>query len=65
MGLCVVCLLAIVSAFAFAWRAASSDALFPRMFAFSSGLAVDKDAGFWEQMVKTQGCKDVEIVPVF
>ena len=24
-----------------------------------------EDAGFWEQMVKTQGCKDDEIVPVF
>jgi hypothetical protein len=23
-----------------------------------------EDAGFWEKMVKTQGCKDVEIVPV-
>jgi hypothetical protein len=24
-----------------------------------------EDAGFWERMVKQQGCKDVEIVPVF
>jgi hypothetical protein len=24
-----------------------------------------EDAGFWEQTVKIQGCKDVEIVPVF
>jgi hypothetical protein len=24
-----------------------------------------EDAGFWEQTVRTQGCKDVEIVPVF
>jgi hypothetical protein len=23
-----------------------------------------EDAGFWEQMVKTQGCKEIEIVPV-
>jgi len=24
-----------------------------------------EDAGFWEQTIKTQGCKNVEIVPVF
>ena len=24
-----------------------------------------EDAGFWEQMVKTQGCKEVEIVPLW
>jgi hypothetical protein len=23
-----------------------------------------EDAGLWEQMVKTQGCKEIEIVPV-
>ena len=23
-----------------------------------------EDAGFWEQMVKNQGCKEIEIVPV-
>ena len=23
------------------------------------------DAGFWEQIVKQQGCKEIEIVPVF
>jgi hypothetical protein len=24
-----------------------------------------EDAGFWEQMVKQQGCKEIEIVPLF
>lgn len=24
-----------------------------------------EDAGFWEKVVKQQGCKDVEIIPVF
>ena len=24
-----------------------------------------EDAGFWEQIVKQQGCKEIEIVPVF
>ena len=23
------------------------------------------DAGFWEQIVKQQGCKEIEIVPIF
>ena len=24
-----------------------------------------EDAGFWEQIVKQQGCKEIEIVPLF
>lgn len=24
-----------------------------------------EDAGFWEKVVKQQGCQDVEIIPVF
>ena len=39
----------------------------PKKKAYSKQIATFlkiEDAGFWEQMVKNQGCKDVEIVPV-
>ena len=24
-----------------------------------------EDASFWEETIKTQGCKDIEIIPIF
>lgn len=40
----------------------------PKKKAYSKQIATFltiEDAGFWEQIVKDQGCKEIEIVPLF